>query len=264
MMQDVLNKLRSLQDILSQKYEIENEMNEIPKILSTKTELLNRLKKSFIDMNDDIENRKNRIRELRQNMLKAEQEREKYEQQMDIVKTQREYEAIDKEIKDATVKEQELRRQLQREEKILSEMEINLEKEEVMIKKQEDEIKNEQSRIKHVLKEKTKVLKNLQKEETKITPGLDEETLFKFERIIKSKAGVGIVPIKKGICSGCHMILTPQFSNDVRLGKQIMFCPNCSRILFYHKDNSTDENQAIEYHFNDVVDDEENLDISEL
>ena len=262
-MQDVLNKLKSLQDILSQKFDTEHEMNEIPKILSTKTELLNRLKKSFIDMNDDIENRKKRIRELKQNMLKAEQEREKYEQQMDVIKTQREYEALDKEIKDATVKEQELRRQLQREEKILSEMEINLEKEEVMIKKQEDEIKNEQSRIKHVLKDKTKVLKNLQKEETKITPGLDEEILFKFERIIKSKAGVGIVPIKKGICSGCHMILTPQFSNDVRLGKEIMFCPNCSRILFYQIDNQEIDNEAIEYHFKETEEDDDNLESSD-
>jgi predicted nucleic acid-binding Zn-ribbon protein len=44
-MNDVFEKLRSLQDILHTKFEIENEINDIPKILETKTEVLNRAKK---------------------------------------------------------------------------------------------------------------------------------------------------------------------------------------------------------------------------
>jgi predicted nucleic acid-binding Zn-ribbon protein len=216
-------------------------MKEIPKILTTKIELLNRLKKSYVDKNEEIALKKQRIKDLRNKMLEAEMERDKYEQQMDHVKTQREYEALDKEIKTAAEKESDLRNQLQKEEKILEEMVSNIEREEMMIKKQEEEIKSEQSRIKHELKEKGKMLKNLEKEESKITPGLDEEILFKFERIIKSKAGVGIVPILQGICTGCHMILTAQFTNDVRLLDKIMFCPNCSRILFYQEVEEEDE-----------------------
>ena len=40
--------------------------------------------------------------------IEAEGEREKYEKQMDLIKTQREYEALDKEIRDSSLKEQEL------------------------------------------------------------------------------------------------------------------------------------------------------------
>jgi uncharacterized protein len=236
MMQEVYAKLRGLQDILSRKFEVERDMKEIPKILTTKIELMNRLKKSYVDKNEEINAKKQRIKEIRNKMLEAEMERDKYEQQMDNIKTQREYEALDKEIKTAAEKESDLRNQLQKEEKILEEMVSNIEREELMIKKQEEEIKSEQSRIKHELKEKGKLLKNLEKEESKIAPGLDEEILFKFERIIKSKSGVGIVPILKDICTGCHMILTAQFTNDVRLLDKIMFCPNCSRILFYQED----------------------------
>lgn len=254
MMHDVLNKLRTLQDILSQKFDIEKEIHEIPKILSTKSELLNRLKKAYIEMNSDIEKRKSKIQDLKNNMRNAETEREKYEQQMDLVKTQREYEALDKEIKTATTKEQELRRQLQREEKLLAEMEVNLEKEEELIKKQEDEIQLEQTRIKNVLEDKDEVLNKLQEEEGEISPGLDEEILFKFERIIKSKAGVGIVPIKKGICTGCHMILTPQFSNDVRMGQDIEFCPFCSRILFYQEEGVPEEEDVEDVVFDASLD----------
>jgi hypothetical protein len=68
-----------------------------------------------------------------------------------------------------------------------------------------------------------------------ITPGLDPDVLFKFERIIRSKLGLGIVAIKGGVCTGCHMILPAQFANLVRSGEEIVFCPYCSRILFYQE-----------------------------
>jgi predicted nucleic acid-binding Zn-ribbon protein len=239
-MQDVFDKLRSLQGILSQKFEVENQIEDIPRALATKTELLNRLKKTYILKNEEKDKTRDKIKSTRQKMQDAELEREKYERQMDLIKTQREYEALDKEIKDATEREQDFRRELQNEEKFLEEMEDNLEKEEVMINKQEEEVKSEQSRIKHELKDKQKVLQKLERDEKKVTPGLDEELLFKFERIIRSKAGLGIVPLIEGVCTGCFVILPPQFVNDVRASNNIMFCPDCSRILFFQEKEEAD------------------------
>lgn len=241
-MQQVFKKLRDLQEILSKKFEIDRDIMELPKILNTKMDLLARLKKSYIEKSNELNNRKQRVKELKQKLSEAEIQKDKYEQQMDMVKTQREYEALDKEIKTSGEKEQDMRRLVQKEEKNCEEMVQALEREENMIKDQEEEIKTEQARIKHEIKEKTKVLKSLEKDETKVTPGLDEEILFKFERIIRSKSGLGIVPIRNSICTGCHMILTSQFSNDVRNSDNIMFCPNCSRILFFQEsDDSEDE-----------------------
>ncbi len=233
MLSEVFDKLQVLQEILSQKCDIENEVSEIPKLINTKLELLDRLKKSYSDksrIHDDIQHR---IKDYKQRMGEAEHEREKYEQQMDKIKTQREYEALDKQIKDITNKEQDFRKEILKLENQLTEMATTLEKENLMIQKQEDEVKSEQVRVKQEIKEKQKLLKNLEKEEVKITPGLDEDILFKFERIIRSKAGIGIVPIRNGICTGCNIILTPQFVNNVKLGDGIMFCPECSRILFF-------------------------------
>ena len=240
MLQEVFDKLRTLQEILSKKYEVEQEIEDIPTALATKTELLRRLKQTYIRKNDDLAKTKERIKSARIKMLDAEAEREKYEKQMDIIKTQREYEALDKEIRDSTTREQDLRLELQNLEKVLEEMQVNIEKEEVMIQKQEEELKAEQSRIKHEVREKTKILQKMEKEEEKITPGIDEEILFKFERIIRSKSGLGIVPVIDGVCTGCHIIQNPQFVNDVRLGEAIMFCPDCSRILFFQDEEEAD------------------------
>jgi predicted nucleic acid-binding Zn-ribbon protein len=243
MARTVYDKLRALQDVLSRKFEVEKEILEIPKSLATKTELLNRVKKSSMDKAASHQGALTRIEELTQKLTDAEQAREKYEGQMDLIKTQREYEALDKEIKEATEKEQTLRKELQREQGMAEELKGSLEKEEMMIKKQEEDVKEEQSKIKLKIKEKNQELKKLLNEEKKITPGLDEEILFKFERIIKSKAGVGIVSLAKGVCMGCYMILPPQFVNTVRLGEKVEFCPYCSRILFY---SDEEEEESLE------------------
>ena len=172
---------------------------------------------------------------LRQKLIDAENARETYEKQMDLIKTQREYEALDKEIKTAIEKEQQFRKDILKEEKTSEELAHALEREESMIKQQEEELKSEQQKIEKESKSREKLLKDLRKEEQQIIPGLDEEIVFKFERIIKSKAGLGIVPIKGDVCTGCHMLLPAQFVNDVRVGENIRFCPYCSRILFHQE-----------------------------
>ena len=232
MITETFEKLRGLQEILSRKFEVEEEIAEIPKALSTKVELLNRLKKSFVDKNDQCKAIQKRIEDLGDRAIEAERGRERFEQQMENIKTQREYETLDKEIKDASAREQELRRELQRESERLVEMQAGVEREEAMIEQQAEEVDLEKARIDQELTKKRKLLGSLMADEGTITPGLDEELLFKFERIIKSKSGVGIVPIVSGVCTGCNIVLPSHFVNTVRVGREVMFCPDCSRILF--------------------------------
>jgi len=69
--------------------------------------------------------------------------------------------------------------------------------------------------------------------------------VFKFERIIKNKKGKGIVAIKGNVCMGCFMILPVQFANEVRIGEQVVFCPYCSRVMYYE-----DSTEDAEEYFN--------------
>ena len=264
MMEEVYEKLRNLQDVLSEKFSVEAEIRDIPKVLATKQELVNRLKKSYIDKSNQYSDVKERIKGLRFRMEEAESAREKYEQQMDLIKTQREYEALDKEIRDASDKEQSLRKELQREEKVQEEMTKALERDESMIKEQEKELAAEQDHIKNESDLRREKLKELEVKEKEITPGLDEEMVFKFERIIRSKAGIGIVPLRKGVCTGCHMILPMQFVNDVREGNGVLFCPYCSRILFFQEDADTAYAEIDAEGLADLFDDDEEEEVDEV
>jgi len=232
-MNEVFEKLRDLQDVLHEKFQLEGEIHDIPKVLETKTEVLNRAKKTFIEKNERSDKLKEKIRKLIIQMEDSTHAREQYEKQMDLIKTQKEYEALDKEIKDASEKEQSFRREIQKEEKELAELQEEIEKRTRQIAMDEEELDELKKKIESESAEKHSQWDGLKAKEETIVPGLDEEVLFKFERIIKSKAGTGIVPIKNGVCTGCHMILPKQFVNEVRKEEDINFCPYCSRILYF-------------------------------
>jgi predicted nucleic acid-binding Zn-ribbon protein len=236
-----LDKLRNLQDILSKKITLEHDIQEIPKILGTQEELLTRLKKTFIEKNQEYEKVKTQEAEFRTLLLEAESMREKAEKNMDLISTQREYEALDKEIRDASEKEQQYRKELQQKERFLSELDEQIKQSTALIEQQEKDLEERRSGIEAEIAEKKSQVEKFLEEENKLTEDLDSEVVFKFERIIRNKMGLGIVAIKGNVCMGCHMILPAQFANNVRLGEEFVFCPYCSRILYYEESSEGEE-----------------------
>jgi predicted nucleic acid-binding Zn-ribbon protein len=236
-----LDKLRSLQEIIYEKIGLEKNIQEIPKLLGTQEELLNRLKKTFIEKNQDYEKIKAEEAGLRNSLAEVESAREKSEKNMDSVVTQREYEALDKEIRDASEKEQQYRKDLQHRERLIDELDEQIKQHTALIEQQEKELENRRKKIETEISDKQRQIDTLRKKESKLTENLDTEVIFKFERIIKNKMGIGIVAIKGNVCMGCHMILPVQFANEVRIGEEFVFCPYCSRILYYEESAEGEE-----------------------
>jgi predicted nucleic acid-binding Zn-ribbon protein len=260
----ILEKLQNLQGLLVQRYKIEQELEEIPKAILKDKEVLVRMKKQFDDDSEALEKRLLKVKDLRYQLQDAEEKRQRYEQNMEEAKTQKEYEVLDKAIKEAIAEEQQLRKDLVREDKETAEQNMKIEAQQKLIDGQAEEIrlKEEETQSKSDAKKqeleaiKAKIQNVLEKENKNGSATIGEELLFKFERIIKSR-GKGIVSvgvlvdkdkkekdedsedgkekekIKAFICSECHMVLPIQFVNDVHRMDSIMFCPYCSRILFF-------------------------------
>ena len=240
-MLEVFEKLKTLQDILSEKIELEQKIQEIPKLLVTQEELLARMKKSFIEKNLDYEKAKSAESEYRNSLADAEAKIEKAERNMESISTQREYEALDKEREDAEDKAKDYRNKLLREERIILDLDEQMKQSQALIEQQEKELEERRKGIEVEVAAQKDQLAVLSEREKSLTPDLDPEVLFKFERIIRNKMGRGIVAIKSGVCMGCHMILPAQFANNVRQGEEIVFCPYCSRILFYEESEQEEE-----------------------
>lgn len=267
---NVFEQLKILQDILAEKYEIESKIENAPKDLSLQDELLVRMKEEYIGINAAYEAAKTRISQLKADLDEAVAARERGEKGMDTITTHREYEALDKEIKDASEKESQLRKELQSEERRFEDLSASMSLKEQQLEMGQKELDEKKVAWADNVATYRAELDALKLREDKIIPDLDPEMIFKFERIIRSKQNRGIVAVKGNVCDGCHMILPAQFANEVHRGEEIVFCPYCSRILFYEEPEEgetsfglEDAGSLVDYDdddYDDELDDDEDQD----
>jgi len=65
-----------------------------------------------------------------------------------------------------------------------------------------------------------------------VAQSLDARLRSKYENVFKRRAGLAVVTIVNGTCSGCHMYVPPQTINEIRKSGVIHVCPSCQRILY--------------------------------
>lgn len=157
---------------------------------------------------------------------------ERYQNQLQEVKNNREYDTLtkeveyqtleielcDKKIREAMIKVEERKRDLETTCETMADREAALEEK----KGELDEIMQETKEEEDKLKAKAKDL------ETKIEPRL----LGSFKRIRKNaRNGLGIVYVQRDACGGCFNKIPPQRQLDIKMHKKIVVCEYCGRIM---------------------------------
>ena len=157
----------------------------------------------------------------------------KYDKQLYLIKSNVEYQALQKEIAECKVDNSRI------EDKILEVME-KIEEGENLRKSRDEDIKRGREQLaeeeKRVAKEMASLSERislLESERDKILPDISEPVLRKYQRIFRNKRDTAIVPLVNYTCGGCYMILPPQVANNVRKGTELVICENCSRILYW-------------------------------
>lgn len=238
----VFAKLSQLQEDLTLRFALEDEIVKLPRDLKVKQELLDKINLEYIEEHERSETSRTDLKSLRIQYEDAVHSRENSEKQMELISTQREFEALEKEIKDAASREQNLLKQVHAKEKQVNEFSEHLTEKEQLMMLQKQEVDAEASKIEGLLSAKNSQLAELSvKCDSYIGPDLSIDLYNKFCNIVKNKKGKGIVPIHGLVCQGCHIVLPIQFVNDVRSEKEIEFCPYCSRILFYEEVEGAEE-----------------------
>ena len=70
-------------------------------------------------------------------------------------------------------------------------------------------------------------------ERTEVVRSLSPQVLSIFELVSRRRNGVGVAEARDGICTICHVRMRPQVFNTVRRNEEIVQCDSCQRILFF-------------------------------
>jgi predicted nucleic acid-binding Zn-ribbon protein len=157
----------------------------------------------------------------------------KYKGQLMEVKTNKEYQAMQKEM---AVAEHEVRAH---EDTLLEHME-QAETFAAELKAAESALKAEQAEAGREQKLLDAERGALEQELAKLTAArgelvrqLSREALMLFERIAHGRKGVAVAEARDGLCTVCHVRLRPQVFNDVRRNDTLTQCDSCTRILYF-------------------------------
>jgi hypothetical protein len=61
---------------------------------------------------------------------------------------------------------------------------------------------------------------------------LESSALQRYEGLRRSKGGLAVAKMERGLCQACRMALPTQQQQRVRNGSQTVLCSTCGRILF--------------------------------
>lgn len=234
------NALIDLQSVLKERFVLLEEIKELPLNLKAKQQSLRNANSKYLELTENYNKAKESLASNSFKYDDAVKHRVESEKKMDEISTQREYEALSKQIDEAKIKEQSLLKARNVSQYQVNDLLEKLSAQQNVCDQITEEVRIESEKIDEIITAKQEQIDALDSKCQELRKDLISDELFaKFSSIVQNKKGVGIVPIHGKVCQGCNMILPVQFVNDVRSNYSIEFCPYCSRIMFYEESEDT-------------------------
>ena len=176
-----------------------------------------------------LKDRRHKEKELEEEVERA----KKTEARAFEIKTNKEYQAVLKEIEGA----KKLNRQ--REEEILGILE-RFEELQKVARQGEKELEAKRKEYQQQLSELQQRAAQFEqkmaaevKERDERQKGIPPDLLSKYRMLLEKRQGIAVAPVSNGVCNACNMNLRPQLYIELQKQQTLILCPNCSRILFW-------------------------------
>ena len=224
--------LKQAQILDKEIYDLNAAAENAPHEIKTLDEAFHKQKVHLDQLTQDLRALQLKHKEFDNDLKTREASITKIDGQLSQVKTNKEYAALQQEIKSIKADISMV------EEKILmlfdeidaQQGKVNVEKE--RLKKEETEVSK---RKKEIEDQKLKALdrvKTLHAQRQEILKQIDSEVVAEYERIVKYKEGIALSPLQDENCGICQITIRPQIQNEVKLGDKMVLCESCGRILY--------------------------------
>jgi len=156
----------------------------------------------------------------------------KYKEQLDNVRNNREFDNLSKEIEfqglEVELAEKRIR-EFTHESKAINE---EIAKSKALLEERQADLKSKKEELDEIVSE-TKIQEEQLREKAKqLETTIEPRLLAAFKRIRKSaRNGLAVVYIQRDACGGCFNKIPPQRQLDIKLRKKTIVCEHCGRII---------------------------------
>lgn len=232
----------SVEQKLKALYQLQTILSEIDKIKTLRGELPLEVQ----DLEDEIEGLTHRVGKYNEEMtalndeIAAKQKKiaesqaavERYKQQLNDVKNNREYDMLSKEIEFQTLEIELQNKKINEARQTIEGKQRDIETASQTLEGRKADLEVKKSEIEDITAETKAEEEKLREKAKNIEETIEPRLLTAFKRIRKSsRNGLGIVYVQRDACGGCFNKIPPQRQLDIRMRKKIIVCEYCGRIM---------------------------------
>lgn len=230
-MENRLRLLYALQRVdsnLDELHELKGDLPHLVEVLEKKLLEKETLRKSLETVVKQSHVRRD---EIDLEIISTKEKIEKYKEQQFQIKTNKQYDALTREIDLSQERVKALEKEMETIEGKVANAKTDLETLSPELGELQKELKERQAELDHVNREHEDEELKLNHEREKLIVRIDKSDYKSYERIRKALGGKAVVAVRRNACGGCFKRVPPQVSVELRKNSRVMTCEHCGRLL---------------------------------
>lgn len=232
-MQEQLKHLVELQILENKKAALLRSRQEAPQRLAALDTEFARFESEYLLKKADLEHTQKMHRSVERDVAEMEAKIARSKQRMHDVKTNREYQAMLKEIEDLKAeiagREDQALEWMEKIEALsgeVREMERDVERRRAELEQQKVAVEAETDAVNAKIAE-------LEAQQEEIRRLIDPPLLKRWEFLVSRQRGIAVAAVQNGTCQICHLNLPPQRFIELQRDETILNCPHCHRFIYW-------------------------------
>ena len=227
-----LKNLYSLQTMLSEIDAIKTLRGELPLEVQDLEDEIEGLTTRVGRMLDQVEHLRSEMMNRKSVIEKNKQDLARFEEQINNVRNNREYDSLTKEIEYLQLDNQLNEKKIREAQEEIERLQEKTRSSNAELSERRADLDLKKSELDEIIQDTRSEEEKLRERAKNVELTIDSRLLSAFKRIRKNaRNGLGIVYVQRDACGGCFNKIPPQRQLDVRMHKKIIVCEYCGRIL---------------------------------
>jgi predicted nucleic acid-binding Zn-ribbon protein len=228
-----LERLISLQRLDSAADAARRRLAEEPELEKALDSRIENVRQRVAEAKGHLTNSQQARRDLEKEVAVHQGRLSKFRDQLMAVKTNVEYQAMQKEIEFAqhevkAIEDKVLERMLE-----ADDLAATMKRADADLAGEQKAVDADRRALKSELSELRGSLDRLAGEREEIVRAITPTVLALYDLMSKRRQGIALAEARSGICTICHVRLRPQVFNTMRRNDEILQCDSCQRILYF-------------------------------
>ncbi len=225
--------LAELQTIDSDIYSLKKELETHPEIKKEADRNFDSKKTVLKAAEEELKNIQVRQKNLEMDLGSKEEKVKKLQGQLYSLKSNKEYQAMELEIKGLKADDSLLEEEILKTFDAVEAAKAKVQKEKEFLLTEEKKYKAQLDVLNQRATEIQSAIQVFEEKRKVFVPNIDPKILPQYERLLKSREGLAIAPIRNNSCGGCNIGLPPQVVNEARMQEKFLTCESCARMLYW-------------------------------